>query len=157
MNKFRAILDSHEQIFPASCTASVIELVLKLHKKVNGGYNKIQSSYKNANTGYKPFQNRNIHGIHFGTPIHWKPPFTGLGIALQKEIDARRYPIISIKSGEEMRDGKPFIIFHEWIVFAPRGNSFLAASKILKRTVFLDVHLVLAKSPHTDTLFYTIP
>ncbi len=153
---FRQLIDSHEQLYHSSCSVAAIELLLKLHGKVGRGYRKLQDSYKNKNVGYTPLRGRTIRGLKFGSPVHWTPPFTGLDIYFRQELRANRYPLISMYSREEIVNGIKYIHFHEWIIFAPIGNNFIATSKYFKTTTFADVAASLLKSDHTSTLPYTI-
>jgi hypothetical protein len=58
MRSKRRIIESHQQLYQNSCPSMAVELVLKLHNQVSGGYRKIQDCYKNKNVGYGPFRDR---------------------------------------------------------------------------------------------------
>lgn len=149
------IIESHQQLYENSCPSMAVELVLKLHNQVPGSYRKIQDSYKNKNVGYGPFRNRWIRRLWFYEQ-GFDSPFAGLSNLLEKELSSARFPIMSLYSGEEIRNGKRYIFFHEWVVVQRSGNDFRATSKHFRQTIWTDVLPALQKGNHTNLLLYKL-
>lgn len=60
----KLIVDNHEQRYKDSCSPSLIEILLKVHRLVEPGYYELQDLYKNNNVGLTHFRNQKIEGLH---------------------------------------------------------------------------------------------
>jgi hypothetical protein len=85
MNIHRAIqeiIDEHEQIYPKSCIASAIEIVLKALRKVDVYYYDVQNKWpnKDGKLTFANFKNMPIEGVTF------KAKFTEYNIATAKSF-----------------------------------------------------------------------
>ncbi|NJO61925.1 MAG: hypothetical protein HC836_27895 [Richelia sp. RM2_1_2] len=57
------VFSSHNQWFPMSCTASGMEMILKLHDKVDVGWFGFQQEYQNQNIGFSKISDLASFGI----------------------------------------------------------------------------------------------
>lgn len=129
-----------------------VEMLLKLHGMVGGGYYKLQNCYRNANVGFGPYRNATIRRLQFYEK-NFDPSLAGFGEFLMAEYRAGRSPVISLFSYRK----DDVLYFHEWLVYGRRGSDFLIVSKNGKGGT--DMELLaprLGQSPHTNLLAYCI-
>ncbi|SKB00469.1 hypothetical protein SAMN02745166_03147 [Prosthecobacter debontii] len=67
------VLDNHRQKYLKSCSASLVEILLKFHEKVPLDYFELQDQYQNENIGLTHFRDQEIQGLH----IHCHSESTG--------------------------------------------------------------------------------
>jgi hypothetical protein len=99
----RQIVDKHRQLYDVSCIPMTVELVLKLTKHAPVSYFDLQNAWKNKFDGnFSDFDGKTIMGLtfhkQFGMPRDEDFPIGRLFATIDKELDARRFVIVSLPS-----------------------------------------------------------
>ena len=155
LTKFnRQIVDSHKQIYDMSCIPMSIEMVLKLLERVPGSYYKLQNPWKNKTDGnFSNFDGKTIEGVtfhkQFGLDRNDQFPFSKLFEAIDQELKAGRFVIVSLASGSG---------WHMYVIYdEDAGGDFLAVSKVGSRTLEAKhVKTIIKAMKGTDILTYQL-
>jgi hypothetical protein len=150
-----SLVQSHEQLFPSSCIPSGVELLLKLLGSVDPDFVGLQNEWRNRIDGsFADFDGRTLYGIQlrrqFWLPRDDRFPLDRLFTAIDEELDAGRYVIVSLPNGGGG--------WHIYLIHArgPDGE-FLAVSRTYRsRDILLaaDVKARIREARGTDILTY---
>jgi len=150
----RKVIDDHKQIYGMSCIPMSVEMVLKLLGRAPASYYDQQNAWKNkADGNFSNFDGKTINGVtfhkRFGLPRDKNFPLEKLFAAVDRELAAGRYVIISLASGGG---------WHMYVVCdKDKDGEFIAVSKIGERTITDDhVKRTVTKMQGTDILTYDL-
>jgi hypothetical protein len=150
----RRTIDAHRQRYGMSCIPMSIEMVLKLLGRVPPEYYDLQDARKNkADGNFRDFDGKTIHGVtfhqQFALPRNDRFPLKKLFATIDDELNAGRYVIISLMSGNG---------WHMWVICdRTLDGDFVAFSKVDERTVSADrVNRIVTDMQGTDILTYEI-
>lgn len=128
------ILELHQQWFPASCAASGMEIVLKLHGKVAEEWFSLQHEFQNQNIGFSQLDKLAAYGLQAQESHLPKGDFLS---RLQQECAAGRFPVFSLPNLGLTRliDGSSAGVreWHIWVGI-PDGSKVTAVSKTFLRS-----------------------
>jgi hypothetical protein len=114
------VVDQHHQKYLASCSPSLIEMILKAYEKVPMGFYDLQHKYRDENVGLTHFRDQDIEGLHF--QIHDQSTGQSFLDRLQEELKSGR--IVGLYCLN--RDGSSC---HGWIVDDVREGQVHLLSK----------------------------
>jgi hypothetical protein len=130
------LIDKHEQLYPLSCIASAIEIVLKLLSKVDMDYYDVQNNWKNEDgeLSFADFHDKTFQGVRFEHRFsigrNASFPFEELFETIESELIANRYVMISLPSKKG---------WHMWVIYQKQDDDFLAFSKAGKKTNYRNI------------------
>ena len=155
LTKFdRGIIDQHEQRYDVSCIPSSVEMVLKLLGREPESYYDLQDAWQHKFDGtFGDFDNRTIQGVtfhrQFFLPRNDQFPLTNLFTAIDSELKAGRFVIVSLTSGAG---------WHMYVIYdEDESGDFKAVSKDMKKTMTA-VHLkkTITRMKGTDIMTYEV-
>jgi hypothetical protein len=148
----RQIIDYHKQLFTNSCIPSLVELVLKLNKKVPKDYYDLQRKWgNNCNGSWANFDDCRIYGLQFfhkyGISRGIDFPLKDLFFEIDIEITNNRYVLTSLASGKNS--------YHMWLIYKTAGEEYHAVSKDSSITIHeYSVKKKIRELQGTDILVY---
>jgi hypothetical protein len=150
----RQIIDAHRQLYQMSCIPSGVEMVLKLSRRAGTNYFDQQKAWKNrADGNFRDFDRKTINGVtfhqQFNVPRNEAFPLEKLFATIDRELEAGRYVIISLNSGNG---------WHMWIICDRSDDGeYTALSKEGAKTVMeTKVKERVRRMKGTDILTYEI-
>ena len=151
---FDSVVNSHNQIFQASCIPSVVEMVLKYYRVVDFDFYDLQNEWKNKIDGsFRDFDNKELYGITFShkfdLPRDASFPIDSLFQTIENELKSGKKVIVSLPSdmGWHM-----FVIYKQTL-----DGEFVSCSKQWSHTLILrNTKEIIKMINGTDIMTYSI-
>ena len=156
----RRVVDEHRQLFDSSCIPMTIEMVLKLTGRQPADFFKLQEAWRNKTDGnFRDFDGKTVSGLtfhqQFSLPRNADFPLKRLFATIDKELNAGRYVIVSLKSGANA--------WHMHVIYGKDASGdFVAITKSgskatgAKTVVVKHVKEMIGKMQGTDILTYEV-
>jgi hypothetical protein len=124
MPDIQRTLSVHQQLYPASCAASAMELALKFHDKIPDTWFDYQHEFKDTNIGFTQLSRLISRGL---ATTETRLAKTDFFAKMTEETQAGRFPLVSLPNGAfiNYHTGERVmgIGWHIWLAI-PDGSSF---------------------------------